>query len=124
MDPRPTSFLAPLRHPFFRLLWIATLFSNFGTWIQSVGAAWMMTSLAPSADMVALAQAATALPTVAFSLAAGAVADIWDRRADRALIERTGSFHLGPDRPEVSHLIRRQPGSIVPPLPASDMPPF
>ena len=48
--------------------------------MQSVGAAWLMTSLAPSADMVALVQAATALPALAFSLAAGAVADICDRR--------------------------------------------
>lgn len=80
-EPRPVSALAPLRRPFFRALWIATLFSNIGTWVQSVGAAWLMTSLAPSADMVALVQSATALPTLAFSLAAGAVADIWDRRA-------------------------------------------
>ena len=81
-DPQPKpSLIAPLRYPAFRLLWIATLFSNLGTWIQSVGAAWLMTSIAPSADMVALVQAATALPTLAFSLTAGAVADIWDRRA-------------------------------------------
>lgn len=79
--PRPpSSALAPLRRPFFRALWIATLFSNIGTWVQSVGAAWLMTSIAPSADMVALVQSAMALPTLAFSLAAGAVADIWDRR--------------------------------------------
>jgi predicted MFS family arabinose efflux permease len=79
--PSARSALGPLRHPFFRALWLATLFSNIGTWVQSVGAAWLMTSLAPSADMVALVQAATALPALAFSLAAGAVADIWDRRA-------------------------------------------
>jgi quinol monooxygenase YgiN len=45
-------------------------------------------------------------------------------QADRALIDRAVSFHLGPGRPEVSHLIRRQPGSIDPPSPATDMPPF
>ena len=72
--------LRPLRHPYFRAIWIASLFSNFGTWVQSVGAAWLMTSLAPAADMVALVQAAAALPILLFSLTAGAVADIWDRR--------------------------------------------
>jgi MFS family permease len=80
VPPSAVSALDPLRHPFFRALWIATLLSNIGTWVQSVGAAWLMTSIAPSADMVALVQAATALPVLAFSLAAGAVADIWDRR--------------------------------------------
>jgi Transmembrane secretion effector len=43
-------------------MWIASLLSNFGTLIQGVGAAWLMTSLAPSADMVALVQVSTVLP--------------------------------------------------------------
>jgi quinol monooxygenase YgiN len=43
-------------------------------------------------------------------------------KADRALIEHAFSFHQGPDRPSVSHLIRRQPGLIA--APPSSMPPF
>jgi MFS family permease len=39
-----------------------------------------MTILAPSPDMVALVQVATSLPTLLLSLAAGALADMWDRR--------------------------------------------
>jgi MFS family permease len=39
-----------------------------------------MTSLAPTADMVALVQASTVLPIMLFSLAAGAAADVFDRR--------------------------------------------
>ncbi len=39
-----------------------------------------MTSLAPSADMVALVQSSTALPIMLLSLPAGALADISDRR--------------------------------------------
>jgi MFS family permease len=54
--------------------------SNFGSLIQNVGATWLMTSLAPSADMVALVQVSTVLPIVLFSLPAGAAADVWDRR--------------------------------------------
>ncbi|WP_238475229.1 MFS transporter [Sphingomonas cavernae] len=72
--------MASLQHPVFKAVWIASLASNFGGLIQSVGASWMMTSIAPSADMVALVQASTTLPIMLFSLAAGAIADNLDRR--------------------------------------------
>jgi MFS family permease len=62
------------------MIWTASLVSNFGSLIQAVGASWMMTSIAPSPDMVALVQASTALPIMLLSLASGATADIWDRR--------------------------------------------
>src|SRR5438132_10117161 len=71
---------APLSHPVFRALWIASLVSNIGTWMQNVGAAWAMTSLSPSPLMVALVQSATSLPVFVVGLRAGAVADIVDRR--------------------------------------------
>src|SRR5436853_6284718 len=70
----------PLSHPVFRALWIASLISNVGTWMQNVGAAWAMTSLSPSPLMVALVQSATSLPVFLVGLPAGAVADIVDRR--------------------------------------------
>jgi MFS family permease len=62
------------------MIWSASLVSSFGTLIQAVGASWMMTSIAPSADMVALVQASTTLPLMLLSLPSGATADIWDRR--------------------------------------------
>src|SRR5256885_934463 len=71
---------APLSHPVFRALWIASLVSNIGTWMQNVGAAWAMTSLSPSPLMVALVQSATSLPVFVVGLPAGAGADIVDRR--------------------------------------------
>src|SRR6185369_10869176 len=70
----------PLSHPVFRALWIASLVSNIGTWMQNVGAAWVMSSLSPSPLMVALVQSATSLPVFVVGLPAGAVADIVDRR--------------------------------------------
>src|SRR5438445_350319 len=70
----------PLSHPVFRALWIASLVSNIGTWMQNVSAAWAMTSLSPSPLMVALVQSATSLPVFLVGLPAGAVADIVDRR--------------------------------------------
>lgn len=54
--------------------------SNLGGLIQSVGASWMMISIAPSADMVALVQASITLPIMLLSLVAGAIADNLDRR--------------------------------------------
>ncbi len=54
--------------------------SNLGGMIQSVGASWMMLSIAKSADMVALVQASVTLPIMLLSLVAGAVADNLDRR--------------------------------------------
>lgn len=72
--------LAPFRHPTFRALWTATLASNLGGLVQAVGAGWLMTTISNSDDMVALVQAATTLPVMIFSLAAGALADNFDRR--------------------------------------------
>jgi len=78
--PTAPSALGPLHHPVFRAVWLASLASNFGGLIQSVGASWMMTSIATSADMVALVQASATLPIMLLSLFAGAVADSLDRR--------------------------------------------
>ena len=77
---RPSPF-APLRHGTFRAVWLANLISNFGGLIQAVGAAWLMTSLTGSAALVALVQASISLPIMLFSLAAGAIADNYDKRA-------------------------------------------
>jgi MFS family permease len=77
---RDSPTLAPFHSRIFAMIWSASLISNFGSLIQAVGASWMMTSIAPSADMVALVQASTTLPIMLLSLASGATADIWDRR--------------------------------------------
>jgi MFS family permease len=72
--------LSPFRYPVFRAVWNASTISNLGGLIQSVGASWMMLSIARSADMVTLVQASLALPVVLLSLVAGAIADNLDRR--------------------------------------------
>jgi len=79
-DSGAPSALSPFRYPVFRSIWIASLLSNFGSLIQSVGASWMMLSIAPSPDMVALVQASVSLPIMLLSLVAGAMADNMDRR--------------------------------------------
>lgn len=61
-------------------MWLATMASNLGAMIQSVGAGWLMTTLSASSLMVALVQAAASLPVMLLGLWAGAVADNFDRR--------------------------------------------
>ena len=78
--PAMAGTLSPLRHPVFRAIWIASLASNFGGMIQSVGAAWMMTAISGSADMVALVSTSVTLPIMLLSVFSGAAADNFDRR--------------------------------------------
>src|ERR1700731_5237758 len=77
---RANSAWAPLGEPLFRSLWIAAVISYTGTWMQNVGAGWLMTVLTMSPLMVGLVQAAVALPVFLVILPAGALADMVDRR--------------------------------------------
>jgi MFS family permease len=70
----------PLRIPIFRNLLIADLVSDIGTFMQNVGAAWLMVSLHAGAGYVALIQTAASLPYFLLALPAGAAGDIFDRR--------------------------------------------
>ena len=79
LAPRPSAW-SPLRHALFRSVWIATIVSNVGSWMQDVGAGWLMTSLSSSPAMVALVEAADSIPVMLLALPAGALADIVDRR--------------------------------------------
>jgi len=76
----PPGTWTPLRHQIFLAIWLASIFSSVGSQLQQVGASWLMTSLAPSPEMVALVTALSTLPILLFSLPAGALADILDRR--------------------------------------------
>src|SRR2546429_1867490 len=71
---------APLGEPLFRSLWRAAVISYIGTWMQNVGAGWLMTQLTTSPLMVSLVTAATTLPVFLVILPAGALADMVDRR--------------------------------------------
>lgn len=71
---------SPFRYPIFRAIWIANLFSNLGATIQAVGAAWLMTSLTDSHQLIGLVQASATVPIMLFGMIAGAIADNFDRR--------------------------------------------
>lgn len=77
---RAASPWAPLGESLFRSLWIASVVSYTGTWMQNVGAGWLMTQLTMNPFMVGLVQAAGALPVFLVILPAGALADMVDRR--------------------------------------------
>ncbi len=85
-DPTPASGTftpspwAPLRNPLFRALWLATLFSNLGTWIHEVSGSWMMTELRGDPWMQSMVQVATTTPMFLLALPGGALADVVDRR--------------------------------------------
>jgi MFS family permease len=70
----------PLHSRVFRWLWIASVVSNVGTIMHTVGAAWALTSLTTSPAIVSLAQTAWTVPGFLFALPAGAFADTVDRR--------------------------------------------
>ncbi|MBK8992872.1 MAG: MFS transporter [Gammaproteobacteria bacterium] len=70
----------PLRERTFRRIWSTSLLSNFGQLILGVAAAWEMTRLTTSAEMVALVQTALMLPLMLVPVPGGAIADMFDRR--------------------------------------------
>lgn len=76
----PRSAFSPFAHRVFAVLWVATVAGNIGTFIRDVTSAWLVTSLSPSPATVALVQAAATLPLFLFSLPAGVLTDILDRR--------------------------------------------
>ena len=88
---RANSAWAPLGEPLFRSLWIAAVISYTGTWMQNVGAGWLMTQLTMSPLMVSLVTAATTLPVFLVILPAGALADMVDRRRFLLINTTSGS---------------------------------
>ena len=77
-------------YPIFRALWIAQFVSYLGTWMQTVGAQWMLVEDPQAAVLVPLVQTATALPVMLLALPAGVLADLVDRR--RLLLATQGAM--------------------------------
>jgi MFS family permease len=71
---------APLRIAAYRNLWLALLAANVGTWMQTVGAQWLLVDAPNAALLVALVQTAATAPVLLLALPAGVLADAFDRR--------------------------------------------
>ncbi|WP_040867479.1 MFS transporter [Nocardia exalbida] len=76
----PISTWAPLRSPVYRALWVAQLVSNLGTWMQTVGAQWIMVDQPNAAVLVSFVQTAITLPVMLLAIPSGVIADLVDRR--------------------------------------------
>ena len=79
-DATDSPALAPLRQRTFRRLWLGVLISSTGTWMQTVGAQWLLVDKPNAAALVALVQAANTLPVMLLALPGGVLADSFDRR--------------------------------------------
>ncbi|MFD6159217.1 MFS transporter [Nocardia sp. NPDC060256] len=71
---------APLRSRVYRALWIAQLVSNLGTWMQTVGAQWVLVDEPNAAVLVSFVQTAITLPVMLLAIPSGVIADLVDRR--------------------------------------------
>ncbi|MSO44161.1 MAG: MFS transporter [Thermoleophilia bacterium] len=69
-----------LRVPAFRNVWLATVASNGGTWLQAVAAGWLVLQITGSATMVGLLALAYRGPAILLSTWGGKLADRYDWR--------------------------------------------
>ena len=69
--PAPQSTWAPLRIGIFRVLWLAVLGSQVGTWMQTVGAQWLLVGEPNAGTLVSLVQTAGTLPVLLLALPSG-----------------------------------------------------
>src|SRR5439155_1109099 len=97
----------PLAEPAYRAMWSAYVLANVGVWIQTVGAAWLMTTLTSDALPVALVQTATTLPALVIGLPAGSLGDRVDRRR---LVLATQAWMVVSATPQQTSLASRSVG--------------
>ncbi len=75
-----SSTFTALRNPIYRNLWLATLLSGTCVSAHDTAATWVMNMLSPSAFLLSLMSTVASLPFFFFTLPAGALADMVDRR--------------------------------------------
>src|SRR2546423_11248575 len=84
------AFLA-LRHRNFRLFWFGQMISLMGTWMQTIGQAWLVLQLTHSAWLLGIVGALQFLPVMLLSLFGGVLAD---RLPKRTVLLFTQSFAM------------------------------
>src|SRR5258707_2234212 len=77
---KTVSTWAPLRNGLFRALWLAVLVSNVASWMQTVGAQWLLVGQPNASILVALVQTVDYLPDLLFGLVGGGLAGTFHRR--------------------------------------------
>jgi len=79
-DPKDTSTFTALRNPVYRTLLLASILSGTCVAAHDCAATWAMSKLSPSPIFLSLMSTVASLPFFLFTLPAGALADIVDRR--------------------------------------------
>lgn len=80
VNPVRITAFAPLKVTTYRRLWLSMIISSLGTFLQLTAGPWVMLEMTGSPFMVGLVTTALLLPRLLFTLPAGALADVIDRR--------------------------------------------
>jgi MFS family permease len=75
-----TSLWLPFRNPVFRRLWVASMVSGICVSAHDTAATWMMNTLTSSRFLISVMSTVASLPFFFFTLPAGALADLIDRK--------------------------------------------
>jgi MFS family permease len=101
-----------LRHREFRWIWTASLVSNVGNWMEAVAQSWLVQQQTASPFMVELLAASEFVPHALLVLAAGVLADRYDRR--KLLLLGQGSMMaLGAVLAVLTHLGHATPWVVI-----------
>src|ERR1043165_9327828 len=76
----PETFLSLRANPNFRLYWIGSFVSNFGTWMQAVAQGCLVYELTGSTFMLGAVGFAQSIPFLFLALFGGVLADRFERR--------------------------------------------
>jgi MFS family permease len=74
------SIWIPLKNRIFRTLWVASLLSGSAVSAYDMAATWLMNTMTPSPLLLSLMSTFATLPFFLFTLPAGVLADMFDRR--------------------------------------------
>ena len=123
-----------LRHRAFRWIWLGAMISNVGNWMEAVGQSWLVQQQTVSPFMVELLAASEFVPHALLMLAAGWLADHYDRRK-LLLLGQTLMMAFGagtvpgfappwdPAAPVTGTLVNNGRGCLAAAVPFPDMPP-
>src|SRR3984957_6773578 len=75
-----TSLWIALKNPVFRRLWVASLISGICVSAHDTAATWMMNTLTSSKFLISVMATVASLPLFFFTLPAGSLADLVDRK--------------------------------------------
>ncbi len=101
-----------LRYKTFRWIWAASLVSNVGNWMEAVGQSWLVQQQTASPFMVELLAASEFVPHALLVLAAGALADRYDRRK-LLLAGQIAMMALGAVLAVLTHLGHATPWVVI-----------